>query len=351
MQALNQKVYASFAYALILTILCFYMTVYTFGVSNMLKNYPNTSIIEMVNEESPRPFVYRALVPVITNSIVAITPQITQEIIGQAAYNLSKSEAMGELIESAKWDGYYTENIRSVYDYYKIVVVFFITFGFLVAYGAALYHLSKIFFPQYKILPYATSLFGLFLVIPFVKSVSKIYDFPVLALYGFCLISLYRRKWAEYLTLFALATLNKESTFLLIAFFSILFRKELKNPPYLHLLIAQCAIFIFIISGLHFIYADNRGANFWHNLVPIIFLSFRDFTSVHMMVLITIFALLTARWNEVPSDLRKSIWLLAGCTFLYYFFGLFREYRIFYECFPGLTVIASYTLFKPLEKA
>lgn len=336
-------------YIAILLTLSTYLAIYTLGHSNMLKNYPNTAIVSMVEQTSPRPFVYRMLVPLLTQSVISITPDTIVDTAGNYFIELAQTPFAVGLIEHAKWSGFDTDVITVPANAFSIGIVFFLQIISLVVYGLALKKLTAHFFPSCQWMPYLTSLFGVWLLIGFVKNVSKIYDFPLLALFALALLFLYQQRWVAYGIVLALATINKETSFLLIGFFAIIYWAQLKSPPHRQLLFIQCALYVGITGLIRYFFSDLRGEEYWNLTIPTIWLHFRDMSAVHAMLIIMMFWLITARWQELPVQLRKSVWIFAACAVFYYVFGRFREYRIFYECFPGLSVIAGYTLFRPLD--
>jgi hypothetical protein len=68
-----------------------------------------------------------------------------------------------------------------------------------------------------------------------------------------------RRGWALYLTLFAIATLNRETTVFLISFFALLFWARLPWRRWLGLLAVQTAIFILIQLPLHWLFHTHTN--------------------------------------------------------------------------------------------
>lgn len=345
----SAKRYINIVYVIVLLLACLYATIYQVGKSNLLKPFPNTSAIAMLKGYSPKPFAYRTLLPQMTHAIVFITPEAVAVSVGNAVSQMVQGETVTTLIKMAGWKGFVTDNIKGPIDVYAISVLVFLMWVALCVYGLALYWLCAFFFPRHRWMPYLTSLFGIFLVTPFIISVSKLYDFPVLALFALSMLFLYRQQWGAYLLCFALATLNKETSLLLTGLFALVYGRDMPRSQFIDLLKKQIVLFLVIIGVTRLMFINNHGSEYWHNLVPIVFSNFRDVGALHIVILIMGFRLVTAHWRKIPLPLRQSVWLFAACIVLYYFFGKYREYRVFFECFPGMTLIAGYTLFRPLE--
>lgn len=110
--------------------------------------------------------------------------------------------------------------------------------------------------------------FSLMLVLPFNLIIPRIYPFwlvydvPAVLFMMLGLILIYRRRWWLYYPLFALATLNRETTcFLTIIYLLTSFDKDRPLRLASHA-IAQGAIWLAIKFWLGHLYADNPGAGF-----------------------------------------------------------------------------------------
>ncbi len=86
------------------------------------------------------------------------------------------------------------------------------------------------------------------------------YDTPAAALLVLALAALSARRWAVYYAIFAAATLNRETTFILTGTMLLALRSELDRRTLARHVAAQAAIWVALKLGLAWIYRDNAGA-------------------------------------------------------------------------------------------
>jgi hypothetical protein len=326
-----------------------YVTAYTYVESNMLKGFPRTNILSMTEQKSPKPYIYRTLVPLSINSIASLTPEYLSQAAGSKVIAIVQSEEWKRRVRPIKAKGFLPlpDNPKLVY---KILVNFLVQTGFLIAYAYGISRLSVHFYYS-PLLGYLTGLFGIFILLACISPPNKIYDFPVLAFFTWCLVALYRHQWALYLFLFALTTLNKETSIFLTVLSIFLYWDLIPKKQLLGFLLAQLFLYFGITESIKWYYLNWPGQMRYFRGWSSITFSLNKF-SVQFVLLISFIAYLClARWKEIPLALKRSLILVPACIAVYAFYGLYREYRVFYECLPVLTVIAAYTIFAPLKTA
>ena len=163
------------------------------------------------------------------------------------------------------------------------------------------------------------------------------------------------RGFAGYLALFALATVNRETTIFLLPFFALLFWKRLPPTRWLGLLVLQIAIFCAVELPLHWLFAGpaNPKANLpvsqyeGHLFDNLAFFS----TPLYLLIGLTRFAgglyLPVLLWRRC-LDPRIARALLGFCLPLAVFamiVGRLQEHRIFVEIVPLIWIAALQVMY------
>lgn len=339
------------AFTLMILLTAAYLMVYGLGKSDLLRDGPShTSVLVLLDGSGDKPYIYRLLVPALGKVFAEITPVGMQEELTAMLSQWRQWKVAQDFINGAKWRGFSSRLADPAFAY-PVLVIVLMMYGALVAYGFTLHRISELAFPHSKYMPMCTAIFGLFILLPFITGFFKVYDPTTLLFSALCLLFLQQQRWNAYLITFAVACLNKESILLYTGFFAMAFVSRLPHRQFVVLLITQVAIWVLIKMGVNLWYADYPGQIMKYRPVFVWSVLTRNFTAVNLIIPIVVYGLLIARWKEVPHTLRHSVWLLPACGLIYYFLGFPYEYRVFFDCFPGLTVIAGYTLFRPLDDA
>ena len=284
-----------------------------------------------------RPFVYRTLLPTVANALTSVTPAGLQQLITQLFLP-------GGIISSSS--PYAILAIINPTSLYPAVLVIAMMCTSLVVYGFTLQKLYLRFFSGNRIIALIIAVLGLVAIVPFIDANAKLYDFPVLALNALCLLYMYERKWVKYLICFGLACINKETTFLQIGLLLLAYHANPQDRSYRNIILLQIAMYIDILAIIHHVYAANEGFNFYFRPEAIAAMMFRDLHSpVHILSIILLYCSISNRWVEIPLVLRQSLWLLPVIICLYYLCGRMLEYRVFYDVFPYLTLMAGHGIF------
>lgn len=150
--------------------------------------------------------------------------------------------------------------------------------------------------------------------------------------------------------IFILASLNKETSILLLLTFIIYFRKEhrLERSRYITLALAQAAIYIAIRIMLSLLYNHNPD-NFLHfHLVnSILFLPHWLTFGVQVIVAIMMLLLLH-NWSRKPALLKNALWMFVPLFVLTLPFSGLDEIRVFYEVYPVVMLLIFPSLAKIL---
>ncbi len=172
----------------------------------------------------------------------------------------------------------------------------------------------------------------------------KVYDFTTGIFFTLSLGFLARKKYLAYLALFPVATLNRETTFLLLPCFVVAVYQATRVS---RLLIYGTAYQVIIYAGIRWMvmtqFANNPGAAFIWRLPQ----NLSDYARAPLLTLILVGTLGMAvylvyqGWDDKPIFLRTMLILLFPAqVFLYLLFGMPWELRVYAESFPVLVLLA-----------
>lgn len=300
-----------------------------------IDGYHAAMLRDMVEGAAYRPFVTRALVPVIIRFFLWLLPEGAEEALRQA---IADSPAGPFLVVGFD----YSEADLALY-----AVAVGVMFLLLLLFAAALHDLLRGLFVLPRGLQYAASLFGLALIRPyFAFFYHYVYDFGSLALATLVLAMLAHRRWRGFCLAYLLASLNKETTLLFTLFFAIHYRRRLPGPLFRRLLVFQAVVFALTRGALAVIFRDNPGGPlefylFSHNLM--IFLERFYLYLPPLRVFLTFAVLSFYRWREKPAFLKDALWMLAVMLGLDLFFGMVDEVRDLYEVYPVALALATHS--------
>lgn len=334
-----------------LALLCICITFYQVTISAFLfHDHGYSSFTRILSGTAYRPYIYRALLPQLALLIAYVTPLSVQAAVNDGIMTWLHSDSFRLMLQ--KRHGGINPDWNVVAEYiYPSAISIALMYAALLGYALTLRRLALEFFPGGGRIAWGTAFLGLLVLIPAIDPNAKMYDFPTLLLVALCLLAMQRRRWAGYLLFFALACINKETAFLQILLFAAAFFGRMERRAFNILLVAQCVLFAAITAIIHYVYAANPGMDVMYHPMDMLVTAAVDFKNVsHLLVLIALYGLVMLRWREIPFLLRQSLWLLPIMGGLYYVFGLQGEYRIFFDVFPYLTLIAGYALFRPLEE-
>ena len=315
--------------------------------SAIIADHSDSGIINTMDGSGERPFVYRALLPQLTRAIAYVTPAPLEEAIGSAALGLWDVKLLRKLYILDQRIG--ARQMDKTQDAYKMVVYIALMYAALVFYALSLQELAQRFFPNSPSFALVAPVYGLFILLPFIDKDFHGYDFPTLAFFSLMLLLLHARKWQPYILCFALSCFNRETTIFMAGVFFFSCRRELGSQEFLRLLFWQFAIWCTITLALHMIFADHRN---WTQPERLYVLGdeLRTFSSNKLLHFIALWLLLSYKWEKMPPLLKNIVWLLPLNIILYLGFGMFREYRVFFELFPFLTMVTGYSLFARLDE-
>lgn len=320
---------------LLLYLLTSGMVLFVFIVRPGINGYDRAMFPDMVYGKAHKPFVYRTLLPSGVRALAEITPECVKERIRSTLQDK-------RMISILKWEKEY------LYEYGVALIIMLSCFL-----GSAyqLRYLLRWFydFPSY-VADFAPMV-GLLILPVFFKYYSYIYDPSTIFLFTLAIILIVKERiWLFYLV-FLLATVNKETSILLVGIFFIREFKVMSKASLVRHLLSQMLLWIAVKAILLVIFRNNPGSfcesHLSHNL-DLISAPFRLLYFVGVVLLFCV--LICYRWTEKPSFLRKSLFITAvPLISLAFFFGFVDELRGYYEVFPFLFLLSVPTIVEIFE--
>jgi hypothetical protein len=172
-----------------------------------------------------------------------------------------------------------------------------------------------------------------------------IYDISTAMFFAFALALLARGKLTTYLILFPLATLNRETTFLLTVFWLIYFSKRIPVHWLFYGAVYQAIVYVVIRLAMTSAFAHLPGNSFdWQpmrNLEK--FLASPLTTCLLLSALGIILYMVIAGWSQKPLFLRIAfLTLFPMQVFLHLTLGGAWELRVYAESLPVIFLLAAY---------
>jgi hypothetical protein len=279
--------------------------------------YHRSRLVDMVHGTAWRPYVTRALVPIVARAGTALTPAPVAQSLTNAFTSVE-----------------------------HVFVVLVMTVS-LFAFQSALRRLFRETYNAGPVTPLVAALAGLASLPMFFGPFSRqIYDFTTLWSFTLGLALMAGRQWTAYLVLFAIATVNKETTILLTLVFAVHFLLAGRLPfnRALTLFAAQLTIFLVIRGAISYAFRHNPGevveinwAN--HNRVVLVDPSLMS-KRLPLLAAAAVFG--AWGWRDKAPLLRDAIATLApvllvmGVTV-----GQVDEIRAYYEFYPIVIVLVA----------
>ena len=346
MQMQNRKrqrftMYAIFALVYIMSAL--YAMSYFFQNSALGDDYSWATRFEaMVDGTARKPFVYRQLVPVLTNAVVDVTPPAFRTSAAQWVEHIKTDNRYKNLRRYTPW---LQKTFPARERHYKRMVASVIIFGFLLGYMALLFVLARALFPADAAIAFFAPVVGVLAFCSFGYQWQYIYDIPLLCLSAACFYLIYKERFRGYLLVFLLACLNKETAIFSLIFFTIWHVHRLPARHFAVLWALQCAIYMSVklIVSINFI--KNGGYFLEDNIHLILAKDILAESNVQKIVItLSLWFLLAFGWQDKPAFLKQALWLLPMVYAAYFLYGFPHEYRVFFDIHPPLVLLATHTL-------
>ncbi|MBY0406725.1 MAG: hypothetical protein K2Q01_03475, partial [Rickettsiales bacterium] len=302
------------------------------------------SLEGMLSGKAITPHVYRQMVPIMAHALMSLSPEslvaaVTEYMHGwlytpgslfAKAVSFRHSVVPPELADK---------------NLYAFVVVNLMGYAFLMGYVYYVWVLARAFFPQLFSAQVIAPLLAILAIPPLCARFAYIYDFPVLFFSAWLTHVLHSRRLVLYTAMVGVATLNKETTFYFIGLFMLWGWTQLPRRQYLLHLMWQCALFVAVKAAVTLYYRGNPGEFIWtRGFYDHIITNLDGYSVYTFLGLMVAVALLGFRFYAQPLLLRCWIVMLPFCVMSWMVFGMRNEYRVMYELFPALVLMASHTL-------
>lgn len=167
------------------------------------------------------------------------------------------------------------------------------------------------------------------------------YDLATGTFFAFALGLLARGKLVQYLAVFAMANLNRETTFLLILVFAVYFFFRLPWQKYAALIVAQLVLFLGARIWIMTMFASHPGDSVFIQPIENLqrFLEYPLASTVHWLLFALVLWLCARRWRSAPRFLQVALLVMLPVQLiLYLVIGWAFEIRVFAEVFPVVWV-------------
>ncbi|MCK9425007.1 MAG: hypothetical protein M0Q21_03090 [Ignavibacteriaceae bacterium] len=333
--------------------------------------------VDMVYGKAFKPFVTRTLTPSMIRIISSATPikvksaltefvnhdnfisvflsdnVLTKRIIekkikhfypGQPAQFSYKQNLFVIILKYLKWEPEF------ILEYlFGLLLMYFALVGFAFSQK----YLISLIFTSNKIFIDSIVIISLLLLPALNKYSLFVYDFPTLFLFTLCLVLMIKQRWKEYLIIFSLATLNKETTVLLIGvyYFYYLYQLKQQDRIFKRVLIAQVIIYVGLRLLLYVVYLNNPGSSIEFHLIDhnlILFTNLLHSADVALVIfsLVVFLFLLFYKWSEKPVFIKCSLQVPLFLFILTLFFGFIDEWRDYYESIPVIILFFLHSIGK-----
>ncbi|MCP4580058.1 MAG: hypothetical protein GY839_00460 [candidate division Zixibacteria bacterium] len=324
-------------------------------------------IIAMSQFEGHKPFQYRVLIPATVRIIEFLTPAFIENKVNQLAADrvekITESGLQGLSEDKARRLGLYGYRcVAYIILNWFALFLFLLTLRYLALSVKAFSRLTCDLLPL-----------GMIAVMPiFFDYGNFVYDFSHLFLFTLGLLMMYRERWPAFIIIFVVALLNKETAVMLTVIFVFYFHSKIPRQMFLKLLVMQISIFFIIKLSLYFLFQSNPGGivewHLIHNIQQMSRLTYYfQFESIgkglfspfyipipvphglNLPMFVLVIALAVYRWREKPAFLRISTSYFAISLILGFMFGIFCEWRSYYDALPIIYLLSALGVIKLIE--
>ena len=300
------------------TLLTVIVMTWTVSIGEGIDAYYRSRLPDMVHGTAWRPYVTRALVPIVARTAETVLPSTFATPLGDADHTL-------------------------------VIIIMGLS---LLGFAYAVENLSGAVFTARPLAGSLAALGALAFVPMFLYPFSRqIYDFTTLWLFTLTLACMARGQWTAFAVVFALTTINKETSILLTVVFAVHHYGRLDRAAFWRLLALQVIVFVVIRGGIGYMYRGNEGGAvemhlFDHNQHV---LEYPMEMSKRLWFLVAATAAGTWGWRQKPALLKHALLVLApillvmGLTV-----GQLDEIRAYYEFYPVVVLLVADTAYRAM---
>lgn len=301
--------------------------------------YYRSRLVDMVHGTAYRPYVYRVLVPGLAHLGTILMPASLANAV-TSAFEAWQGRPAG-------WPPAHAA------DYVLVITIMAVS---LIGFGAAMRAFSQTVFSARAMVHALIALAAVAaLPLTFGPFSRQIYDFTTLCLFTWCLVFMAQRRWIAFAIAFAFASLNKESSILLVLVYVVHAARTstgLSRIEAVSLFVYQLAVFALVRSAVVYAFRDNPG-----DTVEIHLFGHNQYVLLHplemsrrLLLLIGVAIVGVWGWNDKPPFLQNVFIILApvlvvmGVTV-----GMVDEIRAYYELYAVIVLMAAHTVLRALD--
>ncbi len=302
------------------------------------------SLGAMLDGTAITPHVYRQLVPVIANIFIGISPESLQEGVTHIlqGWIADRRSTLGTMVSFHHPSGAPPELTQHLYAF---VVVNIIDYLFLMGYVYYVWKLARQLFPDFFSVQVMAPCFAILAIPPFCAKFAYIYDFPVLFFSAWLTYVLLQKRLLLFTLGVGLATFNKETSIYLITLFAVAGWWELPRRTWKMHLLCQCLLLVVVKGGVTIYYHHNPGEFLWvRGLYDHIITNMDGYSVYTFLGLMATVLLLGCRWRQQPLLLQCWVAMVPFSVLSWLIFGMRYEYRVMYELFPALLLVACHNI-------
>ncbi|MER3523908.1 MAG: hypothetical protein C4326_07525 [Ignavibacteria bacterium] len=301
---------------------------------------PRSKLSDLIYGTAHKPYVYRALVPMLTRSIHSL-------VAGPALDSLEQAILRHPKVQKE------TKRLGWEKDFFvEYLIALALAFGALVGFAFALRRLWTLLYATDDAIARIAPLLALLALPPiFPTGPHYIYDFPALFLFTAGMVLIAQERWNFFYPLFVIGCVNKEAMFLLSFLFLVWFRKRMHTPTLLFHLTAQVLLFAVVRTAIMYTFADNPGESLPFQLYPNLHFALMGYNLTTLLYLALLVWLVAHDLRHKHPFLTAALMLTVPFGILVLLSGVLSELRAVYELFPVLFLLVLHTiLFSLLRK-
>lgn len=294
---------------------------------------PRSKLSDLIYGTAHKPYVQRALVPLITRTIHGALPQEFFQGITESIRTLPKTQK--EMLRLGWEEQFFAEYL----------IAFSIAFSLFLPLPFIARKLWVLAYPSDRLYTYLSGLAALLVLPPlFHTGPHYIYDLPALTFFTTALVLLLQRRWVLYYILFVVGCLNKETMVLTLWAYAALYGTRSREVNMFFHVAAHIVLFAAVKGFTIATFADNPGSDLEFHLYGNLHEILLGYTWSGLLIAgITVY-LVAANFQSKPRILKVLTTLVIPFGGLILMFGVVYELRAAYEIFPILTFMMLSTI-------
>lgn len=312
------------------------IVLFVFLVRPGLTGHPQADFPQMMEGTAHKPYVARALTPISVRVLSSISPQAFKDGVADQVRGRRMIEMMG-------WRDPYL---------YEYMLSSLLMLACLVGFAFVLRGLTEHYYQFPAPLTNLAPLIGLALLPLFFRYYSYLYDPANLLFFSLSLLLLVQRRFGAFVLSFAVATVNKETSILLVLLY---IWQERSSPGRVVVYRTILLLIVWVVArgSLEMAYRDNPGGmlehHFWEHTMWLA-TKFPIALRYFLAVAAVFFVFIRPDWRSKPSFLKAGMLITFVPLFVGgLFFGFADELRGYYEAFPFLFLLSIPTIYRFLR--